>query len=284
MGGVQIIGKAEQALLVAHIGQVMVPIYLNHGAGKGVSVEGTGTLLDGGDRLYLVTAAHVFDGVEANRLSSPAGRTLAPPVPWRSVRVVKPRDSSKPPDVAIVEFLSPETIQALRDTYLPLTLDRVARATPGSTFILAGFPEAKATITGNVLDQEPYIYFTTMLPEPPKETKYPPNPTFDLFFSLGRAATRSDGQREVVPSLKGASGCTIWEIGRGGELWAPGTVLKAVGIQSSEKHGAWFRATNWLGGIFVLATVDSDAAYVLGVRLIGEEQTTVVFRGWGYTV
>lgn len=219
MGGVQIIGKSEQALLVAHIGRVMVPIYLDHGTGNGVTVQGTGTLLDGGDRLYLVTAAHVFDRVEANRLSSPAGRTLAPPVPWRSVRVVKPRDSSKPPDVAIVEFLSPETVQALRDTYVPLTLDRVARATPGATFILAGFPEEKATITGNVLDQKPYFYFTTMLPEPPKDAKYPPNPTFDLFFSLGRAATRSDGQREQVPRLQGASGCTIWEIGAAGELW-----------------------------------------------------------------
>jgi hypothetical protein len=278
---VQIVGKSEHALLVAHIRRFLVPIYLAQDGG--VAVRGTGTLLDGGDRLYLVTASHVLEGCVPSKLSSPGGRTLAPSVPWREVRVVKPRDISRSPDAAVVEFLSPETIRALRETYAALTLDQVARAAPGSTFILAGFPDEKATITGNVVDHDPYIYFTTMLAEPPEGAENP-NPTFDLFFSLGRAGTRSDGQREQVPRLQGATGCTIWQIGAGGQLWAPGTVLKAVGMLSSAKHGVWFRATSWLAGIFVLATLDTQPAHALAVRLIGEEQAAAVCRGWGYDI
>lgn len=277
----QIIGKTEHALLVAHIGSFIVPIYLAEESA--ITAKGTGTLLDGGDRLYLVTASHVLDGCVASKLSSPGGRTLAPPVPWRDVRVVKAPEASKLPDVAIVEFLSPETIAALRRTYSSLTLDRVATATPGSAFILAGFPEEKAKITGKVVDHDPFVYFTTMMPEPPKDAA-DPNPTFDLFFALGRRGTGSDGQRIDVPNLRGASGCAIWEIGAGGKLWTPGTALRAVGVLRSAKPGAWFRATNWLAGIFVLATFDSQAAHALAVRLIGEEQAAVVFRGWGYDI
>jgi hypothetical protein len=163
----EIIGKSEHALLVAHIGRFMVPIYLAQGSG--IAVLGTGTLLDCGGRLYLVTASHVLDNVEASRLSSPSGRTLAPPVPWREVRVVKTLEKSKQPDVAIVEFRSQETVEALRQTYALLTLDQVARAGRGSTFILAGFPAEMAKVTCKTLDHDPYIYFTTMLPELPKD-------------------------------------------------------------------------------------------------------------------
>jgi hypothetical protein len=197
--------------------------------------------------------------------------------------VSRPRDASKPPDTAVVEFLSLETIAALRGAYLPLTIYRVARATPGSRFILAGFPVERAKLDGKVLDHKPYVYFTTMLAEQPSGVKNP-NATFDLFFSLGRAAWRSDGEREEVPRLQGASGCTVWEVGAGGKFWTPESALRAVGVQSSEMHGAWFRATNWLGGLYVLSKVDEPAAYALAVRLIGEDQANTVFRGWGYDV
>jgi hypothetical protein len=277
----QILGKSEQVLLVAHIGRFIVPIHLAEQ--DAISVMGTGTLLDGGDRLYLVTASHVLDDCVASKLSSPGGKTLAPPVPWRDVRVFKPPEGSNAPDMAIVEFLTPETIAALRKTYSSLTLDRVATAMPGSTFILAGFPLEKAKISGKTVDHDPYIYFTTMLPEPPEDAA-DPSPTFDLFFSLGRRATESDGERREVPNLKGASGCAIWQIGAGGEFWTPATALRVVGVQSSAKSGSWFRATSWLAGVFVLASFDGHAAHALAVRLIGEEKAAVVFRGWGYDI
>jgi hypothetical protein len=278
---------AKHVFLRSYLEQVIVPIYLTHNSGD-VEVRGTGTLLEVGEKLCLITASHVFDACDPGKLSSPWGRKQAPTVTWGEFRLRKAPEGSNLPDVAIAELQSPETIVAFRANYRRLTLAQVAMPTLGSSHILAGFPEATAAATETTIDHDPLIYFTEMLAAAPpdEDLKDARQPAWDLFFALERRGKviGLDGAIREIPDLQGASGCVIWEMTAGEGLWTPDKALKAIGVQRSALKGKWFRATNWLSVIPLLAPIDPRAAHQLAVALVGAESATAMFRSAGFEV
>jgi|GEM_PF-3076273 len=283
----QLVEGTKHVLLRAYLEQIIVPIYLTPDSGD-VEVRGTGTLLEVGEKLCLITASHVFDECDLSKLSSPWGRKQAEMVTWGEFRLRKAPHGSNLPDVAIAELQSSETIAAFRANYRRLTLAQVAMPTRGSTHVLAGFPEAMAAATETTIDQDPLIYFTEMLVEPPpdEDLKDARQPAWDLFFALERRGKviGLDGAIREIPDLQGASGCVIWEMTVSEGLWTPDKALKAIGVQRSALKGKWFRATNWLSVIPLLAPIDARAAHQLAMALVGEERGTAMFRAAGFEI
>jgi hypothetical protein len=247
-----------------------VPIFYDLD-GDEAEARGTGTFLDLGDRLLLVTAAHVFEGCDPNKFSCPwtrAGRlskatTFGPGGVWSS-------PSSGGCDVAVAEIEHEDAAAAFRKYYRCLSLDRIAMPTLGKTHILAGFPRELTTPNGNRIDQTPFIYYSEMLAEAPAGVKN--LESWDLFFTLEREGHVLSGAPGDTPNLGGVSGCMIWErAGCEGPLWTPQTTLRAIGVQTSAKPDAYFRATCWLPIIPLIAHFDRRAAAELAVSLMGEE-------------
>jgi hypothetical protein len=287
----QLLEEAKAALARSYLEQVILPIYLERDSGD-MEGRGTGTLLEVGDKLCLITASHVFDGCNPTKLSSPWGRKKAQIVTWGEFRLRRAPEGSALPDVAIAELQSPETIAAFRANYRPITIEQAAMPTLGpgygSPHVLAGFPSEMATMTETTIDQDPLVYFTKMLAEPPpdEDLKEVWNPTFDLSFALERRVRVLGPARQVVemPNLQGASGSIIWEMSSVDGLWTPDKALKAVGVQRSALRGKWFRATNWLAVVPLLAPIDERAALQLAIGLIGEERAGELFRAAGYEI
>lgn len=266
---VQVFG--ERRLLADYLAEVTVPIFYD--LDGEAEAAGTGTLLDVGGRLLLITAAHVLEGKDITKFSSPWGRNAGLTSTWGSVGFLAPK-SSDAWDVAIVELEYPETIEAFRKNYRCLTLDQVALPTQGATHILAGFPAELTSATEDAINQTPFAYYTEMLEEHPSDAEHP-NPAWDLFFKLDRTGELFSGAVHDVPALHGASGCVIWELSDyAGPLWTPLRAVRAVGVQRSAKPGHWIRASNWLAVVPQLAHFDRCAAAELAVRLLGEERAS----------
>lgn len=252
-----------------------VPIFYDLDS-DAAQARGTGTFLDLGERLLLVTAAHVFEGCDPNRFFCPwarAGR-ISNVATWGGGGTW----SSPSPDgcdVAIAEIEDAAAVAAFRRNYNCLTLDRIGMPMLGKTHILAGYPRELTTSNADGIDQTPFIYYSEMLPGPPAGAMNPKS--WDLFFALERKGVVLSGDPSDTPNLEGVSGCAIWERSEcEGTLWSPRTALKAVGVQTSAKSDVWFRATGWLPVIGLIAHFDRQAAARLTVSLAGEERPPAV--------
>jgi hypothetical protein len=263
--------RPELAALEHFLAETAVPIFYDLDSDK-AEARGTGTLLDLGDRLLLVTAAHVMEGRDIMKFSSPWNRNTGAGATWGDAGLLLPR-SSDTHDVAIVELQYPATVEAFRKNYRCLTLDRIGMPTLGATHVLAGFPAELTKASGERVDQQPFAYFSAMLPEPPGDAKNL-NPAWDLFFALEGDGEMLSGEPCETPDLEGASGCMIWELSAcDGPLWTPQAALKAIGVQCSAKRNAWFRASNWLAVVPLITHFDRRAGTKLTVSLLASADT-----------
>jgi len=260
----------EHLLLQTYLFEVLVPIFYEKPDGKFDAI-GTGTLLEIGDRLFIVTAAHVLDGCEGERLWSPWDRKAGTFGQCGTHSYLTPKNANRL-DVATVEIEFPETIAAFRKNYRLLNLAQITAPTPGRTHILAGYPECMTDTSGQMIHQQPLAYHTELLDGEPKGWVDYYNPAQDLFFRLEQRGELFSGEPHDVPKLNGASGCVIWEKSPyEGPLWTPQKELKAVGILRSAKPGdGWFRATRWLPIVGLILQFDRRAGAELAVSLLGE--------------
>ncbi len=272
--------RPELAALEHYLAEAAVPIFYDLN-GDQPEARGTGALLDLGDRLLLVTAAHVMESRDIMKFSSPWNRKTGEGATWGDAGLLLPR-SSDTHDVAIVELQFPATVEAFRKNYRCLTLDRIGMPTLGATHVLAGYPAELTKATADRVDQSPFAYFSAMLPELPPEAKNL-NPTWDCFFALESEGDMLSGDPCDTPDLRGVSGCVVWELSAcDGPLWTPQTALKAIGVQFSAKRDAWFRASNWLAVVPLIAHFDRSAAARLAVSLVGVECASELLREWGH--
>jgi hypothetical protein len=276
------LARAQWELLRQYLFEVIVPIFYDNG--ETLEAIGTGTLLDVGDHLLLVTAAHVLEGYDGSKLVSPWDRKSGKTASWGTHGYLTPKSSDRL-DVAMVELQYPETVADFRKNYRRLTLDQIAApSTEGATYILAGYPECMTTVDDTMINQRPIAFYTEILTDTPKGWVNFHNPSQDLFFKLGtKARELFTGEEQSVPKLQGASGCVIWELSPyDGPLWTPQKALKAVGIQRSAKPAdGWFRATKWLPVAGLIAKFDRRAAALLTVSLVGEERVQELLRESG---
>ncbi len=228
---------------IKHLGaRVTVP--LAYAAGNDFPwPEGSGTLLHKNDRLFLLTAAHIFDDRDINRFWLPTDRVGGRPRPIGSAKLWRPKKRDQF-DIAVVELHDEDLKDALRLSWSSVSTSSIAEASAEGTFFLFGYPSVSLRPEGKTLRCSLITACSHRLRSFPANAKPPVEDDIDLFFLHEEKAEDEDGEIVESPRLVGVSGGGIWEVieHENGGLWTAEKNLKLVGVQSSAIHGEWFRA------------------------------------------
>lgn len=268
----------ERAAVDDFIRQVTVPILLD--IGPTPALQGTGTLLSVHDKVFLITARHVLDGIDPLIFAFPANAQRGHIHTLGSRQILKPTDFRI--DVAAMELQDPEVLELVRSNWRTLTLANVAapsQTTADQAVLVAGFPAALTKPQGGWLGGALVSTYTQRIPLVPDEMSdsfvygsYPHNPDFDLYYDHNNEGTGLDGKPVATPKLEGVSGASIWEfVPQSGLLWTVESGARVVGIQSGYVRGKFLRAVNWKAVALVLDQSDPEisqavrGAYSLGV-------------------
>jgi hypothetical protein len=230
-------------------------------SGEVPEILGTATLFRTGDRVFLVTAAHILKEDE-NDLSSadidltsiafPSGPTNASLHTLGAIEVYRapPEENI---DVAVLEVKSPEIIEMIEKGWGFLKFDQVAQREEGNRFILSGFLVEGVRWDGRNVGQAMLTLATDPLHYIPDVSH--PAPTVDQFYYLQKDGELADGSSRPIPNLKGLSGASIWSYAHStSPFWDPSKALRVVAVQSTAKRGEWFRGVDWAAVNAILAS------------------------------
>lgn len=209
--------------------------------------RGTGLLFDVEDRLFLVTAGHVLDGINFADLSYPP-KDGAQVQTFGNAKVFRPR-SLHNIDVAVVELKASDTVEALRSNWITLTFRNVASkgTFEGGDRLIGGYPSAESQLSDRGIHQRPLVLSTVELDHTPSVSE--PSPETDAFFLLKtKGYNLATGVEENIPKLQGVSGGGIWlctdTLDQG--IWNPIDHLKVVATQvSMASDQSWIRGAYW---------------------------------------
>ena len=221
-------------------------------------ILGTGTFFAIHERIFFVTAGHLFKNADPNRMGIPerAGKNVHM---WYfgHATIHHPKDTDEH-DVAVIEPLDSDFVQRVRAGWT--ILDETNLAIPGSSaenHLIAGYPDATVKYENAVLTPSALMQLYTT---PYEGEVVGARTDFDLFFRYGEAAGNTYGFKKNTPHLGGASGALVFAIGsRPVGIWSPAIVLKVVGIQVAFVHGKYVRAKKWSLVEHVLSLVAGGA-------------------------
>jgi hypothetical protein len=147
---------------------------------RAVDQIGTATLFKVDERLFLVTAAHLFDDKDPARFSIP---TLPSPQLQTLGKFSLLKPTEEVVDIAVLELQEETTISRLTTGWWrPLTLENVAPAFSSGVFALCGYPSERAVRRGGLIGGSLITAYTERLPEIPEDAEAPVRPELDLFF------------------------------------------------------------------------------------------------------
>jgi hypothetical protein len=211
------------------------------------------------ERLFLISAAHIFDHVDPSHFAIPnpsttQSHTLGP------FNLYRPDDANI--DIAIVELLGRDTIAHSRESWHVLTLANIHPASSDGIFVLSGYPGERAKRRGEGIGGSLLTTYSQRLAEIPEDATPPIDPQIDLFFQYSSETVTRTGETIRAPDLRGTSGASVWECREldNNAMWTPEQCLKVVGIQSSFLRGRYFRAKSWAPILTVLQNIDTDLA------------------------
>lgn len=207
-------------------------------------VFGTGTFVEYQGRPFLISAGHVFDRVDANRLGVPerSGRDVDI---WHFgyCTVHHPRNTDEF-DVAIVQLQDDEFISRARSGWHFLNEGNIAPS--NATFdhyVVAGYPDETVEFVDGVLRPTELTQLYTGIYDGEIEGS---RTEYDLFLRYGREAKTAFGAVKETPQLGGASGAAVYgRASRAEGVWAPESILSVVGIQVSSLHSKYVRVKKW---------------------------------------
>lgn len=247
--------------LAQYTKQITVPILYDDPSK--LDQVGTGTMFDVCNRVFLVTAAHLFDGIDLTGFSIPSD-PIRDPDPRTIGSFVIHRATNRSVDIAVLELLDPDTIARLRSGWHILTLESASIASTTGVFALCGYPSERARQKGNLIGGSLVTVYSERLPYIPQNAMKPVDPRLDLFFNYEDTATGTDGVELITPHLGGTSGASIWEYRDiGTTFWTPQTVFKIVGVQSAFRKGEYFRANSWEYVWEILHAIDGEISAAL---------------------
>ena len=224
-----------------------------------VSHQGTATLLGIEDRTFLISAAHVFDGVPLDEFVVPPSPSGGQAVAL-SFELYRPKEEEKY-DVAALELTDADAAARLKSGWSSLSLDSISRpsAAFGGMFAVCGYPETGVRVKEQGVACSLIAAFTERMRETPTNTKFAVDPGVDIFFHYDPEATDTAGETVRTPQLYGVSGASVWEYHHGVEgAWDASKALRVIGVQASFREGQWFRATTWNVVLAMLRMVDAE--------------------------
>jgi hypothetical protein len=185
----------------------------------------TAGLVRDGDRVGLVTAAHIFERVHGGDLAVPLPRDgRIAQLHSARVRVVLHSDN----DVAIMWIGDRSLAQRLCANWeASSTVGATAADSTSSTFVLIGYPACNARRVDGCVFIKPLVLFTESIDE--------------QRYLYARTAERTDGVTIWTPELDGVSGAMLWKISDEADDEVA-CVLRPAAIQVSFTHNAHLRA------------------------------------------
>lgn len=262
--------KKVRDALDAFLASVTIPILYDHET-KGTGQLGTGTLFTLGGRLFLVTAAHLFDelcpgeALDPGRLAIPSFnadelRSLGP------YQLIGPKESEFDFDIAVLELQDDATIKRARARWSLLTLANIAPASTSGLFILSGFPQVREKRTAGFIGGGRLTVLTARIDEP-ENAKPPVHPALDLFFAYDEEVINADTQEPIeADDLRGCSGASIWQYKEPEATadWTPEQCLRAVAVQTSfSPIGDYFRGKSWAAVLEFMRLSDEHLASII---------------------
>lgn len=241
-----------------------VPIVSTQTADGLAAIHGSGVFYDHDGRLFLLTAAHLYErGTDLMQFAIPLSPTS--PEIWTlgSFDRHAPIEDDQF-DIMALEIFSAEVAVKVRAGWGVLESRHVGLCSPapGLSFILSGYPHALARGTDEWLIGTPVSIYTAMLPAVPANADRPTDPGVDQFYLCDDSAETIQGRAVSVPALEGMSGGPVWQLREPGpdEAWAPETLLRLVGLISRYRSGEYARAKSWAVAAQILATLDEERA------------------------
>ena len=211
----------------------------------GPLVRGTGSFYRTGDDLFLVTAAHVLEGVDPSRLGVP-DRPSGNVSIWNldDIRVYHPKDTGNF-DVAVVRFLNPNFIEHVVGSWECVCESDVIVDTEGvEEFLIAGYPSETVLSQNGTLTPAPMLQLFTKRFE---GQVYPPALDYDLILRYSRKAKAIFGDERSTPALGGVSGALVYaKCQTEFTVWSPEALWRPIGIQISMKHDEYVRVKSWV--------------------------------------
>lgn len=209
-----------------------------------VRVQGTGTFFEQDGRHFLVTAGHVFKGIDPNELGVPE-RAGNDAYIWRfgHAQIHHPKNTDEL-DVGVVELGDKEFIELAVAGWRFLNASNLAPPVSNiEQYIVAGYPDKTVkNIDGTLTPAALFQIYTGPFDGEPRDGRG----KFDLLLRYDRKAGNTYGRRKQTPSLEGVSGAAVYAVlpSKDG-IWAPEIILKVVGIQTSFVHSEYIRAKSW---------------------------------------
>jgi hypothetical protein len=229
---------------------VTVPILADR-SGEQLAHLGTGTLFDVSGKMFLVTAKHIFDGEDLDKIAIPESPRESKVHTLGSRAIFSLDDSSDREFDIVVSRLDVDAIcNSIRANWRCLSFADTSTADEHGRFVICGYPSAlitERTKSGYAdLVATALIFYTNRIPVP-NGAQAPVDERIDLFFRHEKESKSLTGESITSPKFQGISGASVWQTfpTPAGSIWTPQSALKVVGIQSGARHGDYLRAKSW---------------------------------------
>jgi hypothetical protein len=211
---------------------------------KQTVVLGTGTFFEFDEHYFLVTAGHLFNGIDPSNLHVPAcSGSDVHTVPIDEFTIHSPKDTDEY-DVAVIELLDAEFLRVVKSGWRFLTMANVGVSAPSATqYIVAGYPNETVSYNSGVLRPTEFLQLYT---GPYEGAIVGDRGEFDLFLRYGRQALNTHGRNRDTPDLRGVSGASVFLVTPPqSTIWIPEEIIRIVGIQIAFVHSKYIRAKRW---------------------------------------
>lgn len=238
------------------ISKTCVPLAIERDDQSSAILQGSGTFFNFDGLLFFVTASHVFDDVDMNKIGIPIsseGKDIIKIVSESNGKMVPIVDCTvltfgrfklykeSQSDVAIVHLMDEDVVAKFHGTYDFLDYSYLANPTGNGNVIVAGHSLYLGKKAADAFIF-PCLTYETILIAPPPDEKYLENiDCFLPYYDLEEV-----GGGEVEPfMLNGLSGGPIWQVMQlpREQLWSPRFAMKFIGIEKSVKLNRFIRGT-----------------------------------------
>lgn len=211
---------------------------------QGLVPIGTSTLLNTGSELFLLSAQHVFEKVQAERLKIPDnfhGPSVIGIWPFDSY------DATHDDDDIILLRLKDSAAECARAGWDVVNVERCRAPQRHETFIIGGYPDSLIKHNGGLVGGALVVNYLDRLAKIPCDATKPVDPDCDIFLAYADTGVDTFGATRSTPKLFGVSGAAIWEVDfpDSGSFWNPEKALHLIGVQSSARHFKYARGKQW---------------------------------------
>ncbi|MCF8033952.1 MAG: hypothetical protein K9K66_14190 [Desulfarculaceae bacterium] len=263
-------------LVQKRLNSVCVPLAYEIDGQESSVVRGTGSLFDLDGHIFLITAEHVLQGVNFNKIGVP----VYDPVRPISVNV---DENGKPYylegasiatlgkgeihsiesiDLAFCELLNEKVISVLRENYIFLGYDCLGEPTRQGNIVVAGWANSLAVKVGNRTAQKLFYFETQLTHTPEKTDQMEAIEPYDFFMPYDEIEEIGGAPREAF-NLHGISGGAVWQIDPAiprDRLWTAGRAMKFVGVEKSVLKGQFIKGTKVAAIPYLFESIDDGIA------------------------